>query len=69
MAKSCRMMKPAHSPLAARTASSFQGYNLFPHLTALENVALPLRVVHGVAPEQADARAREMLDRLGFDRP
>lgn len=44
----------------------FQGYNLFPHLTALENVALPLRVVHSFARESADARAREMLDRLGL---
>ena len=44
----------------------FQGYNLFPHLTALENVALPLRVVHGVTPENAEVRAREMLGRLGL---
>ncbi len=44
----------------------FQGYNLFPHLTALENVALPLRVVHGVASAAAEERAREMLDRLGL---
>ena len=44
----------------------FQGYNLFPHLTALENVALPLRVVHGVAAQEAEARAREMLGRLGL---
>ena len=44
----------------------FQGYNLFPHLTALENVALPLRVVHGVAGDEAEARAREMLGRLGL---
>ena len=44
----------------------FQGYNLFPHLTALENVALPLRVVHLYTPESAEARAKEMLDRLGL---
>ena len=44
----------------------FQGYNLFPHLTALENVALPLRAVHGVAAGEAEARAREMLGRLGL---
>lgn len=44
----------------------FQGYNLFPHLTARENVALPLREVHKFAPEAADARAHEMLERLGL---
>ncbi|MDB6139379.1 MAG: amino acid transporter ATP-binding protein [Verrucomicrobiaceae bacterium] len=44
----------------------FQGYNLFPHLTALENVALPLRAVHGVPAAQAETRAREMLGRLGL---
>lgn len=44
----------------------FQGYNLFPHLTALENVALPLRIVHGFEPAKAEARAREMLGRLGL---
>lgn len=44
----------------------FQGYNLFPHLTALENVALPLRVVHGFDAMRAETRAREMLERLGL---
>ncbi|MBX7212147.1 MAG: ATP-binding cassette domain-containing protein [Verrucomicrobiaceae bacterium] len=44
----------------------FQGYNLFPHLTALDNVALPLRVVHGLERDAADARARELLHRLGL---
>ncbi len=44
----------------------FQGYNLFPHLTALENVALPLRAVHSMQPAAADARARELLERLGL---
>lgn len=49
-----------------RNGFVFQGYNLFPHLTALENVALPLRVVHGFEPAKAEARAREMLGRLGL---
>jgi polar amino acid transport system ATP-binding protein len=44
----------------------FQGYNLFPHLSALENVALPLREVHGWNAANASARAVEMLDRLGL---
>lgn len=44
----------------------FQGYNLFPHLTALQNVVLPLVEVHGVAPAVAEARAVELLSRLGL---
>lgn len=44
----------------------FQGYNLFPHLTAGENVALPLRVVHGLDRHAAQSRATELLDRLGL---
>ena len=44
----------------------FQGYNLFPHLTALENVALPLRAVHAMGADAARVRARELLDRLGL---
>lgn len=44
----------------------FQGYNLFPHLTALENVALPLREVHGFEAGAAMERAMELLDRLGL---
>lgn len=42
----------------------FQAYNLFPHLTALENVTLPLIHVHGHAPEAAEALALEALERF-----
>ena len=44
----------------------FQGYNLFPHLTALENIALPLRTVHGMPSQDAKHRAEELLERLGL---
>lgn len=44
----------------------FQGYNLFPHLTALKNVTLPLTEVHGQAKEAAHQRAVELLTRLGL---
>ncbi len=44
----------------------FQHFNLFAHMTALENVTCaPIRV-KGVAREQARARARELLDRVGL---
>jgi polar amino acid transport system permease protein len=44
----------------------FQQFNLFSHLTAKENVAGPLRWVHGMTRPDADRRARELLDRVGL---
>ena len=44
----------------------FQSYNLFPHLSVLDNITLaPIRV-HGVRREVARARALEMLERVGL---
>jgi polar amino acid transport system ATP-binding protein len=44
----------------------FQHFNLFGHMTALENVTCaPIRVKH-VPREQARARGRELLDRVGL---
>ncbi|WP_214110427.1 amino acid ABC transporter ATP-binding protein [Acrocarpospora catenulata] len=44
----------------------FQAYNLFPHMTVLENVTLAPRKVHGVSRTEAEERARELLDRFGL---
>src|ERR1700727_2492958 len=45
----------------------FQHFNLFGHMTALENVTCaPIRV-KGVAREQARKRARELLQRVGLE--
>jgi polar amino acid transport system permease protein len=44
----------------------FQHFNLFAHLTALENIAGPLRWVHGVPEDEARQRALELLDRVGL---
>ena len=44
----------------------FQHFNLFPHMTALENITLaPTKVKH-VPKAQARARAMELLDRVGL---
>jgi polar amino acid transport system ATP-binding protein len=44
----------------------FQHFNLFPHMTALDNVTCaPIRVKK-VQREQARARAQELLDRVGL---
>jgi len=42
----------------------FQAYNLFPHLSALDNLLLPLVHVHGLSPAAARDRVREPLDRF-----
>ncbi|MGE8397241.1 MAG: amino acid ABC transporter ATP-binding protein [Comamonas sp.] len=44
----------------------FQQFNLFPHLTAGENVALSPVVVKGTPKAQAQALAREMLEKVGL---
>lgn len=58
-------------PMAAiqnlrRNGFVFQGYNLFPHLSALQNIVLPLCAVHGFDSRQAQVFAREWLHRLGL---
>ena len=44
----------------------FQQFNLFPHLTALDNVALPLRSVHGMKKAEAQHKSAEALHRVGL---
>ena len=44
----------------------FQSFNLFPHLSAIENVALPQIVVKKAKKEEARHRAQELLDRVGL---
>jgi polar amino acid transport system ATP-binding protein len=44
----------------------FQQFNLFPNMSALENVATAPRVVARVAPEAARERALALLERVGL---
>jgi ABC-type polar amino acid transport system ATPase subunit len=44
----------------------FQQFNLFPHLTALENVTLALLKVLRLGEQEADARAMEQLGHVGL---
>jgi polar amino acid transport system ATP-binding protein len=44
----------------------FQSYNLFPHMTVLDNITLAPRRVHGVSRSVAAERATDLLDRFGL---
>ena len=44
----------------------FQHFNLFPHMTALENVTLAPTRVGGISKHEAEERGRELLTRVGL---
>jgi polar amino acid transport system ATP-binding protein len=44
----------------------FQSYNLFPHMTVIDNVTLGPTKVRGASKREARERARELLDRIGL---
>jgi ABC-type polar amino acid transport system ATPase subunit len=50
--------------IRARVGMVFQQFNLFPHLTVLENCALPLRLVRGLSAQEARARAMLYLEKV-----
>jgi polar amino acid transport system ATP-binding protein len=44
----------------------FQSFNLFPHLTVLQNVTCAPQVVKKIAKEEAEATARDLLNKVGL---
>ncbi len=59
---------PSVAPTAVRRRLGivFQAYNLFPHMSVRDNVVLgPVRA-HGMPPDQARERGRELLARFGL---
>jgi len=52
--------------LRSRFGVVFQAFNLFPHLSVLQNVTLAPRVVHGVSRDEAEERGMRLLARVGL---
>ncbi|AZS44717.1 amino acid ABC transporter ATP-binding protein [Microbacterium oleivorans] len=50
----------------ARLGAVFQSFNLFPHLSVLDNVTLASRVVHRMPRRDAESRAADLLARVGL---
>ncbi|MGI9611658.1 MAG: amino acid ABC transporter ATP-binding protein [Acidimicrobiales bacterium] len=44
----------------------FQSFNLFPHMTVLDNITLGPRRAHGVAKDQAESKGHDLLARFGL---
>ena len=44
----------------------FQQFNLFPHLTIMENITLAPMKVKGISKKEAETKALELLDRVGI---
>ena len=49
-----------------RIGMVFQSYNLFPHLSVLQNITLAPRRVHRRERAETERQARELLDRVGL---
>ena len=49
-----------------RIGMVFQHFNLFPHMSAFANVAMPPRIALGVDRDEADQRARDLLRMVGL---
>jgi len=53
--------------LRMKAGMVFQSFNLFPHLTALQNISQAPIVVKGVPQAEAETRARDLLAKVGLE--
>ena len=61
-----RLPEPTISRLRQRMGIVFQQFNLFPHMTALENVCLGPRFSQKISATEAEQIGRRLLDRVGL---
>lgn len=61
-----KMVKLDIDGLRQKMGMVFQHFNLFPHMTLLENMTLAPMKVKGVSKEEAEKKALELLDRVGL---
>ncbi len=62
-----KQVRPKDLAALRRTVGMvFQSFNLFPHMTVLENVSFPQRKVLGRSKAEADARSMQLLERVGL---
>ncbi|HEY7317323.1 MAG TPA: amino acid ABC transporter ATP-binding protein [Candidatus Binatia bacterium] len=54
------------SELRTRVGLVFQSFNLYPHMTVLQNITLAPTKVKGLAVREAERVAKELLDRVGI---
>jgi ABC-type polar amino acid transport system ATPase subunit len=52
--------------LRAEMGMVFQQFNLFPHKSVLQNITMGPTEVKGISKEDADKRAKELLERVGI---
>ena len=60
------MTSMALNRLRSRIGFVFQSFNLFPHLSVLENIMMSPMRVRGVNRTDAKAKAQQLLDRVGL---
>jgi polar amino acid transport system ATP-binding protein len=53
-------------PIRKRIGMVFQSFNLFPHMTVLQNVSLAPHKVLGQSKKESEGHARELIARLGL---
>jgi polar amino acid transport system ATP-binding protein len=52
--------------LRRRIGIVFQSFNLFPHMTVMQNIVLAPRKTQGLSKHEAETKARELLGRIGL---